>query len=53
MRYFTCADINAGCDKVFRGLDDGGIVERASEHFANEHPGADAGAIAGAISNNA
>lgn len=49
MKYFTCADVNPGCDKVFRGLDDGGIVDRAAEHFANEHSGSDAGQIASHI----
>ena len=42
MRYFNCGDVHAGCDKVFRGLDDGGIVERVTEHAVNEH-GAAAG----------
>ena len=42
MRYFNCGDVHAGCDKVFRGLDDGGIVERVTEHAVSEH-GATAG----------
>lgn len=37
MKHFTCASVFAGCDKVFRGLDEGGIADRASEHAANEH----------------
>lgn len=49
MKYFTCADLFAGCDKVFRGLDEGGIVERASEHVAAEHGSTDTAAIAAAI----
>lgn len=42
MKYFNCADVFAGCDKVFRGLDEGGIVDRASEHAANDHGATDA-----------
>lgn len=37
MKYFNCADVVAGCDKVFRGLDDDGIVGRAAEHVAKDH----------------
>lgn len=43
MRYFNCGDVHAGCDKLFRGLDDGGIVDRVTEHAVAEH-GASAGA---------
>ncbi|MFV0459881.1 MAG: DUF1059 domain-containing protein [Actinomycetales bacterium] len=37
MKYFNCADLVDGCDKVFRGLDAEGIVGRAAEHVANDH----------------
>lgn len=42
MRYFNCGDVHGGCDKVFRGLDDSGIVERVTEHAVHAH-GASAG----------
>ncbi len=37
MKYFDCADVVPGCDVVFRGLDEGGIVLRAAEHAATAH----------------
>ena len=49
MRYFNCGDVHSGCDKVFRGLDDGGIVERVTEHAVAEHGASAGGDLTSAI----
>lgn len=49
MKRFVCADVNPGCEMVFQGLDDSGIIERAMEHSAAAHGGGDEAAIAAKI----
>jgi predicted small metal-binding protein len=37
MKHFDCGSVFAGCDTTFRGLDEGGIADRAAEHAVAAH----------------
>lgn len=48
MKHFDCGSVFAGCETKFRGLDEGGIADRAAEHAVAAH-GASADEVRGQI----